>query len=322
MNPPLSLQGATLDQLRQTAHETQDKSMLEALRVELTNRRLAINAAAGAMEKSAEKLAELQAVIDLEGQVEAKLNAPTGTPATPAPAPRLSGTAGRVQGFFEGFTKNPAVQGVWKTIGTIGEWAKGTAVWFGEMWKTTIGPTLTYMKNGIKTWLNSMGSGFVTGASSVLGFFGFNKAAEVLQRFATGEALAAQNPEAQQLRDKIQDRIKDKGITITQVTSNDVRDFKVAHENMRTIQVRIRGIKDKAILSESEYPDTIYITAIKNSGILLQKYPGKTQLTAAEFVRAAEEFNQKEEARAHPIQPAGTSGGTAGAGTGASEKTP
>lgn len=302
MNPPLSLQDATLEQLRQTANVANvatDKSMLEALKAELYDRRVklndAINATAGAMDSSAEKRAELQAIIALEQQVDAKLRPPTGTPDTRDPS-RLPGKAGEVQGFFERLTQNPAAQGIWGTIKTIGEWIHGAAVWFGEVWKTTIGPTLTRAKDGIKTWLNSMGSGFVSGASSVLGWMGFEKAAQTLQHLATGETPTPPTPEVQQakeLREKIQDRVKDKGITITEITPNDVRDFKIAHENMRTIQIAVRGIKDKAILSESEYPDIVYITAIKNDGILTQKYPGKTQLTAAEFMRAAEEFNLK-----------------------------
>ena len=311
MNPPLSLQDAPLEQLRQKASESSDKPTLEALKTELEQRRNSINAAAGAMDVSVEKRAELQTIIELERQVNIKLNAPTRTADASPPTPRLPGKAGEVQGFFDRLTQNPAAQGIWGTIKTIGEWIHGAAVWFGEIWKTTIGPTLTHMKNSVKGWLNGMGSGFVTGASSVLGWMGFEKAAQTLQQFATGETPPATTPEIQEakgLREKIQARVKDKGITITETNSDDVRDFKIAYENMRTIQIKLRGIKEKVILSETEYPDTIYITAIKNSGILSQKYPGKTQLTGAEFVRAAEEFNQKEDAKAPAVQPAGTCG--------------
>ena len=303
MNPPL-FQSAPLEQLQKTARDSNDRSTLEALKAELGQRRAAIDRTASTLDESAAEREQLRQIIELERQVETKLNQPIGTTDVPAPSPRLTGKAGEVQGFFDKLTQNPATQGMWGMVKTVGEWIHGAAVWFGEMWKTTIGPTLTRMKDGLKTWLNGMGSGFVTGASSVLGFLGFNTAAETLQRFATGESPPATTPEtlqAEDLRKKIENLFP-AGVKITTPTARDVTRFRATYDRMRMI--RAKGIKDKVSVLENEYPDTVYITTVRD--YLRTKEPQATEFTLAKIVDAAEEFNQKEDSKAPPVQPAGT----------------
>lgn len=305
MNPPLSLQGATLDQLRKTANVATDTSMLEALKAELYDRRVklndAIDATVGALDRSTEKRAELQAIIELERQVDTKLNAPTGTPDVPTPQPPLPGKAGEVQGFFDKLTQNPATQGIWGTIKTIGEWIHGTAVWFGEVWKTTIGPTLTYMKNGIKTWLNSMGTGFVTGASSVLGWMGFEKAAQALQQFATGEASPTTNPETphEKLRKQIEDLFPE-GTKVTNATPRDATRFQPLYDRICRIRAKPLG---KPSVADS-YSQASYIADVIRFIQAKLQYAGQKEFTVAKFMELANEFNDEEDKKT-PQAPAG-----------------
>lgn len=303
MTPTPSFENAPLNELQKTMLESNDVPTLEALKAALINRRIPIDASAGILDRSSALQNELLAQI--ETQVDAKIRtltiASTRTTEIPAPILQPHGKEVEVGKFVKTAINNPAVQGAWGTLKTIGEWVKGVAVWFGEMWKTTIGPTITRMKDGLKSWLNSMGSGFVTGTSSALEWMGLTGMAKGL-RDLMGDTPPTTTPETQQaedLRKKIENLFP-AGIKITAPTTRDVTRFRAAYDRMRMI--RAKGIKDRVSVLENEYPDTVYITAVRD--YLRTKEPQTNEFTLAKFVDAAEAFNTQEDTKAPVIKPA------------------